>query len=52
VVLINTMKCENKNCNRTATMTNLEYFKNIWYCTFHGNKEVVKGRRKRKYGTK
>jgi hypothetical protein len=46
------MKCEYGKCTITATMTNLEYFKGIWYCTLHGNKAVKEGRRKRKYGNK
>ena len=40
------MKCA--KCKRRATMSNLLYFPDIWYCTFHGNIEIKEGRRKRK----
>jgi len=46
------MKCQNKNCSRTATTSNLEYFKDIWYCTLHGNKATREARRIRKYGNR
>jgi len=47
-----TMKCEHKNCTRTATSNNLEYHSDKWLCTYHANKKVVEGRRKRKYGNR
>jgi hypothetical protein len=46
------MKCEHKNCTRTATSNNLEYHPDKWLCTYHANKKVVEGRRKRKYGNR
>lgn|GEM_PF-4667268 len=46
------MECQNKNCSRTATTSNLEYFKDIWYCTLHANKATREARRIRKYGNR
>jgi len=42
-------KCEYKNCTRKAVRSNLEYFKDIWYCTFHANRRIKECRIKRKY---
>ena len=42
------MFCEHDNCTRTATTRNLQYHPDKWLCTFHANKEKVKGRLKRK----
>ena len=44
--------CEHKNCTRLATQSNLQYFKDIWYCTFHANKAIKEGRLKRKLNKK
>jgi hypothetical protein len=41
------MQCENKNCTRSATVSNSQYFKGVWYCTFHANKATKEGRRKK-----
>lgn len=45
-------QCQHDNCTRTATISNAQYFKGIWYCTFHANKATKEGRRKRKYGNR
>ena len=45
-------KCEHDNCTRTATSNNLEYHPDKWLCTYHANKKVIEGRRKRKYGNR
>lgn len=42
------MTCEHDNCTRKAVMSNTEYFKDKWYCTFHGNKLIKEARIKRK----
>lgn len=42
------MECENNNCTRTATIKNQEYHPDKWLCTYHANKEKVKGRLKKK----
>lgn len=44
------MKCEHKNCTRTATIMNQQYHPDKWLCTYHANKAKTEGRRKRKYG--
>lgn len=45
------MKCEHEKCTRKATVSNSQYFKDKWYCTFHGNKLIKEGRIKRKSKT-
>lgn len=42
------MKCEHNNCKRTATQSNLQYFKDKWFCTFHANRAIKEGRINRK----
>ena len=49
---MNRMKCEHKNCTRRATQSNLIYFPDKWYCTYHANKATKEGRRIRKYGNR
>lgn len=44
------MKCEHPKCTRKATQSNNQYFKGKWYCTYHANRIVREGKRKRKYG--
>lgn len=46
------MECQNKKCSRTATASNLEYFKDIWYCTLHANKATKEARRIKKYANR
>lgn len=46
------MKCEYKGCTRKATVSNNNYFKGKWYCTYHANKLTKEARRKRKYGNR
>lgn len=41
-------KCDNENCKRQATISNNKYFKDKWYCTYHANILVKKGRIERK----
>jgi len=45
-------KCDHINCSRMATTINLQYHPDKWLCTYHGNKEKIEGRIKRKYGHK
>tara|TARA_R110002167_G_scaffold122149_1_gene300604 strand:+ start:99 stop:245 length:147 start_codon:yes stop_codon:yes gene_type:complete len=46
------MECQNKKkCKREATSKNMQYHPDEWLCTYHANKVVKEGRRKRKYGT-
>jgi len=44
------MICQHEKCTRRATSKNLIYHPDNWLCTFHANKIVKEGRRKRKYG--
>jgi len=46
------MKCEHENCTRVATTKNQQYHPDKWLCTFHANKEKLKGRYKRKQAKK
>lgn len=38
------MECNHKNCKRRASSSNNEYFKDIWYCTYHANKATKQAR--------
>lgn len=46
------MICQHENCTRRATQSNNEYFKGIWYCTFHANKITKKARINKKLTSK